>query len=370
MSGRDIGVVVVGTGWGTLTHVPSLQRTGFDIKALVGTDQQRTQRRADASGIARAMTDYEAALELPGVEAAIIVTPPETHVSLALTAIAHGKHVLCEKPFATRLGDAVAMLEAARAAGVVHVVGHEMRWLPHQAAMAAAIREGSIGTPTFATYLKCNGVVAGPDATVPDWFGRRDSFGGWLNAEVQHMIDEVRMSLGDIRSVNALETSATSHEWDATESFAVQFESIGGAVGIIQSSIGSFGPPIAVTRVAGTEGTMWATPESEVFRVVGSGDTEKVQPDSALAVGEELSAPVEAHGESTLARALARATRFSKPTQHLHTAFRNRILGLASPPDWPPLPTFEDGVANAAVHDAILRSIATRTTCAVNPALQ
>jgi predicted dehydrogenase len=367
-NGRAIGVIVVGTGWGALTHAPALRHTGFDIKALVGTDEGRTARRAEANGITRAMTDYSAALDLPGVEAVVIATPPETHRELALTAIARRKHVLCEKPFATQVEDATAMLRAAEEAGVVHAVGHEMRWVPHQAALTAAIREGTIGAPTFATYLKCNAILAGGDATVPDWFGRRGSFGGWLNAEVQHIIDEVRTSVGDFRTVTAMETAATVHDWDATESFAVQFESVNGAIGTIQSSIGTFGPPVAVTRVSGTEGTVWATPDSQAFRVIGGGEVEELQSDPALAEGDELSAPAQAHGDSTLARALARATRFSRPTQRLHAAFRNRILGLDGPTDWPALPTFHDGVANTAVHHAILRSIETQSTCVVDAA--
>ena len=47
-----------------------------------------------------------------------------------LDAVAAGKHVLCEKPFARDLDEARAMLQAADAAGVVHLLGTEFRFAP------------------------------------------------------------------------------------------------------------------------------------------------------------------------------------------------------------------------------------------------
>ncbi len=363
---RALGVVVVGTGWGSLTHVPALQHTGYDVKALVGTDLSRTQARARAANIPLATTSYAEALSLPGVDAVVIATPPRTHPELTLAAIAHGKHVLCEKPFATSVEDATWMWRAAEDAGVVHAVGQEMRWLPHQAALAMAVREGAIGRPTFATHLKLNGVLAGPTASAPDWFESQDGFGGWLNAEIQHIADEVRLSLGEFCTVSAAETSATEHGWDAPDSFVVQFELVSGVIGVIQSSIGTFGPPTSTLRVSGTEGTIWATPEGTVFRVLRGGSAEPVAPAAWLADGAELSAPPEVRGTSTLSRALAGATRFSRPAQHLVRAFRQHILGIEQA-GWPPLPTFADGLANTVVHDAVRRSIASGRKCDVPP---
>jgi predicted dehydrogenase len=363
---RLVGVVVAGTGWGALSHVPALQRTGFEVKALVGTDLARTAARAEASGIPHATTDYAEALALPGVDAVVIATPPSTHAELTLAAIGRHKHVLCEKPFATSVEDAIRMRVAAEDVGVVHMVGYEMRWLPHQATMAMALRDNAVGKPTFATHLKLNGVLAARDASVPDWFGRRDSFGGWMNAEIQHVVDEVRTALGEFARVTAAETSAASHDWNAPESFVVHFELTSGLIGMIQSSIGTFGPPVSTVRVSGTEGTIWLTAENEVMRTAGSAASERIPPPTWLSEGDELRASAGVHGTSTLSRALtAASTRFSRPTQHLATAFRQRILGSGQDPVWPPLPIFADGVRNTIVHDAVRTSVATGKTCEV-----
>src|SRR5258708_38485708 len=121
------GVVVVGTGFGCITHVRALRAAGFDVLGLVGRDPKRTRERADRFGIADAPASLEAALVLPGVDAVTIATPPHTHADLALAAIASGKHVLCEKPFARDTPEAEKILAAAQAAGVIHLLGTEFR---------------------------------------------------------------------------------------------------------------------------------------------------------------------------------------------------------------------------------------------------
>ncbi len=62
------------------------------------------------------------------VDAVIIATPPSTHKPLALKAIAAGKHVMVEKPLATTAADAREMIDAAKAKGVVLMVGHTFEY--------------------------------------------------------------------------------------------------------------------------------------------------------------------------------------------------------------------------------------------------
>src|SRR5687768_14373055 len=95
------GVVVVGTGFGCLTHVPALRDAGFEVKALVGRDPDRTATRAKRFDVPLALTSYDEALALDGVDAVSVVTPPHTHADLVVQACEAGKHVVCEKPFAT-----------------------------------------------------------------------------------------------------------------------------------------------------------------------------------------------------------------------------------------------------------------------------
>src|SRR6185295_7625769 len=140
-----IGAVVVGTGFGTRVHVPALRAAGFEVRALVGRDPERTARRAERLGIDHACTSVADALALGGVEAVTIAAPPNTHAALAIEACEAGRHVICEKPFALDAAEAEAMTAAAAGAGVTALVGHEFRWAPDRATAARAINEGLIG---------------------------------------------------------------------------------------------------------------------------------------------------------------------------------------------------------------------------------
>src|ERR1700759_585657 len=61
--------------------------------------------------------DVDAAITDPGVDAVILLTPPNTHLELARQVFAHGKHLLIEKPLDITLGRAEAIVEAAETAG-------------------------------------------------------------------------------------------------------------------------------------------------------------------------------------------------------------------------------------------------------------
>jgi predicted dehydrogenase len=67
---------------------------------------------------------------LAELDAVVIATPPTTHVPLALEAIEAGKHVLVEKPLATNVSGARRLIEAAREAGVLLMVGHTFEYNP------------------------------------------------------------------------------------------------------------------------------------------------------------------------------------------------------------------------------------------------
>ncbi len=93
----------------------------------------------------RAAASYEAAAGSGEIDAVYIATPPSSHRALALAAIAAGKPVLVEKPFAANAADAEAIVEAARSAGVFCMEAMWTRFLPLVTHLKALIAEGAIG---------------------------------------------------------------------------------------------------------------------------------------------------------------------------------------------------------------------------------
>ena len=188
------GVVVVGTGFGCFTHVRALRAAGFDVHALVGRDPAKTARRAEAVGVPRACTSFAEALALPGVDAVTIATPPHAHAPLVLEAIAEGKHVLCEKPFARDATEARTLLAAAQQAGIVHLLGTEFRFDTGQALLARAVHEGAVGDPRIALFALHVPVLSDPDASLPAWWADAAQGGGWLGAHGSQVIDQIRVT--------------------------------------------------------------------------------------------------------------------------------------------------------------------------------
>ncbi|HEX9856970.1 MAG TPA: Gfo/Idh/MocA family oxidoreductase, partial [Paracoccaceae bacterium] len=100
---------------------------------------------ADQFGFARATDDWRALVADPAVDVVSITTPNQMHHDMALAAIAAGKHVWCEKPMALTLAQAETMAAAAKAAGVVTMVGYNYLKNPAFTHAQRLIAEGAIG---------------------------------------------------------------------------------------------------------------------------------------------------------------------------------------------------------------------------------
>ncbi|MGH9016832.1 MAG: Gfo/Idh/MocA family protein, partial [Acidimicrobiales bacterium] len=300
----------------------------------------------------------EDALDLAGVEAVSIATPPHTHAALALEALAAGRHVLCEKPLAADAAEARSMWEAAERAGLVHLVGAEFRWATGQRLAARAVADGVIGQPRMATFLLHIPLLAGPGAQVPEWWSDGAQGGGWLGAHATHLIDQVRTTLGDIEAVSAglvsvADRSEAATAWSAEDAYTVHFRTTTGVDGVLQSSSSSWGPMLIHSRIAGTRGTLWINGDT-VHVADGEGERTLGIPDT-MARGPAVPPPADL---MVTAYDLLHATGIDRgPYTALADAFRRRILGLEVPDD-PPLPTFADGTAAMAVLDAARRSAA------------
>jgi predicted dehydrogenase len=349
----SLGAVVVGTGFGCITHVRALRAAGINVVALVGRDPDRTSKRARLFDVPVALTSIDDALTIDGVDAVTIATPPHTHADLALAAIAAGKHVVCEKPFARDAAEARRVLAAAEAAGIVHMIGTEFRWDAGQATLARTVRSGAIGAPRVATVAMVVPMLADPAAEVPAWWADDTAGGGWFGAHGSQVIDQLRVTLGEIAGVSAWIGQVAATARHADDAFAVHFETAGGCAGVMTSTAADWGPLLVITRVAGTRGTAWIEGVGATV-MLADRDGTRVVP-----VGADL--PTEA--PQPLPRG-ALHTAYDRMIAHgldlgpytcLAAAFRDRVLGLPIADDPRPA-TFADGVAGMQVVDAVRAS--------------
>ncbi len=346
------GVAIVGTGFGCITHLRALRAAGFDVHALVGRDAVKTEERAQRFEVSSGFTSLADALALPGVDAVAIATPPHTHAPIALEAIAAGKHVLCEKPFARDAAEAEQMLDAADAADIVHLLGTEFRWASGQASAARVVARGEIGTPKLATFLLHIPMLADPAGEVPAWWGTASEGGGWLGAQAAHVIDQIQYMLGAIDGVSASLGQVSAHDWDVEDSYTVHFRTRSGVAGVMQSTVGAWGPPIFTTRVAGDGGTVWQ--EFDTVRVADASGTREVPAPDDLPLAP-ADPPPPGDLLTTAYDALHQFGIEIVPSTRMCETFRALIEGRAVPDDPRPA-TFADGLAAMRVIDAIRRS--------------
>ena len=118
---------------------------GHAVRAVLSHDPARGAAYAARHAIPLAAPDLDALLGDPAIGAVYISTTNEKHHPQAMAAIAAGKHVLCEKPLAMTLPDAVEMVRAAKAAGVVFATNHHLRCAGSHRAIRALIADGRIG---------------------------------------------------------------------------------------------------------------------------------------------------------------------------------------------------------------------------------
>lgn len=348
---RRLGAVVVGTGFGCYTHVRALRHAGFDVRALVGRDPDRTAARAAMFAVPVACSTLAEALTLRGVDAVTIATPPHSHAELALEAIGAGRHVLCEKPFARDTAEGRTVLGAAEGAGIVHLLGTEFRYDAGQALLAEAVSTNLIGAPRMATWLMHVPMLADPHAVVPAWWADASAGGGWLGAHGSQLIDQIRATLGDFAGVSASLAHVVERPMTADDGFVVHFRMTNGCVGVLQSTASDRGI-VVETRVTGSTGTAW---------IEGVGDKVKVADATGvrtLAVPDELrDDPPPALPAGAVTTTYEQMITFGVeygPYTRLAAAFRDRILGF--PAAGPGPATFVDGVAQMAVLDAARHS--------------
>ena len=143
--------------------IVALRAAGQAVAALHSGSAGRARDYAAAHGIPVVQDRLADLLADPGIGAVYISSTNEKHRDQALAALAAGKHVLCEKPLAMTVTEAVAMVRAAEAAGLVFATNHHLRCSGSHRAVRALIASGRISSVPSATGTGPKG--ARPPAT-------------------------------------------------------------------------------------------------------------------------------------------------------------------------------------------------------------
>jgi predicted dehydrogenase len=118
------------------------------IVAVAARDPERARRFARRHDVPRVCESYEALLADPEVDAIYNPLPNSLHAQWTMRALAAGKHVLCEKPFASNAAEAEDMAAAARRSGLVLMEAFHYRYHALFERTRAIVRAGELGRVT------------------------------------------------------------------------------------------------------------------------------------------------------------------------------------------------------------------------------
>jgi scyllo-inositol 2-dehydrogenase (NADP+) len=118
---------------------------GLELTAVCDRDPTRVAAARTIAPDLTAAADADQLVAADDVDLVVVSTPPNAHATWALKALAEGKHVVVEKPFALSTDEADGILAAAAHAGRTVVCYQNRRWDTDYRALRAAVRAGSVG---------------------------------------------------------------------------------------------------------------------------------------------------------------------------------------------------------------------------------
>jgi predicted dehydrogenase len=152
-----LGVAVVGAGhWGRNIVRTFGAHPGVRLAAVCDTSPT-VRARVEHEYPGLPTTDsLDAILTRTDVDAVAIATPAADHAAMAVQCLRAGRHVLCEKPLALTIDTAREVVDAARSAGRVMMVGHLLAYHPAMRYLRALIASGTLGTLRYLRSQRMN----------------------------------------------------------------------------------------------------------------------------------------------------------------------------------------------------------------------
>jgi len=186
------------------------------VVAIASRDPLRARQLVEGYPGAHALESYDAVLADSAVDAVYIPLVNSDHKPWTLRALAAGKHVLCEKPFALNVRDARRMVAAAKRVKRAGMLDHEFRWIPARYRLKELVDKGWAGDVQRILIAETSTWMAKGSTLRYAWQSQKKLGGGLLGAIGSHFIDFCRwVGGGDVRSAGAeLETVVKKRQRD------------------------------------------------------------------------------------------------------------------------------------------------------------
>ncbi len=225
-------LVVVGCGRISERHFDAIEsHAELELVGVCDESPDRARAAGEKSGVP-AFTSYAAMLAETPADVAVICTPSGLHPRHGIMAAERGLHVICEKPMATRLEEADALVRACDDHGVYLFVVKQNRLNPAIVLLKRAVDRGRFGRIYLAnTTVRWNRPQSYYD--MAPWRGTWEFDGGAFMNQASHYVDMIQWLIGPVETVSAkTATLARRIETEDTGVAILRFRN--GALGTIE----------------------------------------------------------------------------------------------------------------------------------------
>jgi predicted dehydrogenase len=223
MERNEVGVAIIGAGRIARAHARALEtQARAHLSGVVDPDPVAAHELAAEFGAPLATQSLDTVLERPDVDAVVIAAPTSAHHEITLRAIAAGKHVMVEKPFASSLTEALDMVAAARRGGVLVAAAQVLRFMPAFEWAKESIGRGDLGTPLHVIERR----LTHRTENFP-WWAQLPNFliGHWGS----HSVDAVLDLLSEQATSVFCDAASVGHNRTVVDDCIVQLRLSGGA---------------------------------------------------------------------------------------------------------------------------------------------
>jgi len=170
---KSLRVALIGTGYMGKAHALAWSNVGrvFGdvahpvLDLLIEANEELAERRAGELGFSRFSGDWRSAVTDPEIDVVSIASPTWLHKEMAVTALAAGKHIWCEKPMSLSLRDTYDMRDAARVSGRSALLGYNYIQNPMIRLARELIAGGKLGNITSLRCEMDEDFMADPDVS-------------------------------------------------------------------------------------------------------------------------------------------------------------------------------------------------------------
>lgn len=237
----SLGWAIISTGLHPEHKIAPAIAAARDSKlvAVYSRERSRAEEFAQRHGAPAAYDSLDDLLKDSRIDAVFVSSPNALHAAQTIQSSQAGKHVLSEKPMATTLADAVAMVQACRKAGVKLGVGFNLRQHPGHIKARRLIAQGVLGRVTLAQGQWGFGVRGQgpppPRTGLRQWWDQPELIGdaSTMMGTGVHVVDILQFMLGqEVTEVAAISDGQTL-EQPLEQLAAVSLRFSGGTIGTV-----------------------------------------------------------------------------------------------------------------------------------------